>query len=83
MRFIFELVEAGKIDGLRIDHSDGLFDPQEYFERLQERFGAQPGEKPLYVVTEKILAAHERLPTNGRCTARRVMTSRRSQTAGS
>jgi (1->4)-alpha-D-glucan 1-alpha-D-glucosylmutase len=62
--FIFKLIEAGKIDGLRIDHSDGLFDPHEYFEQLQGHFGAQPGEKPLYVVTEKILAAHERLPTS-------------------
>ncbi len=58
---IFQLVDSGHIDGLRIDHSDGLFDPQEYFERLQARFGA-PAEKPLYVVTEKILAIHERLP---------------------
>jgi (1->4)-alpha-D-glucan 1-alpha-D-glucosylmutase len=61
---IFELIERGQIDGLRIDHSDGLFDPQRYFEQIQERFGAQqPGDKPLYVVTEKILATHERLPT--------------------
>ena len=35
----------------------------EYFERLQRRFGAGRGDRePLYVVTEKILAAHERLP---------------------
>lgn len=59
---IFELVEQGAIDGLRIDHSDGLFDPQRYFEQLQARYGAQPGEKPLYVLTEKIIANHERLP---------------------
>jgi len=58
---IFELIERGQIDGLRIDHSDGLFDPLEYFERLQRRFG-HPAEKPLYIVTEKILAIHERLP---------------------
>jgi (1->4)-alpha-D-glucan 1-alpha-D-glucosylmutase len=58
---IFRYVESGHIDGLRIDHSDGLFDPLEYFTRLQRRFG-EPSEKPLYVLTEKILAAHERLP---------------------
>lgn len=58
---IFRLIESAMIDGLRIDHSDGLFDPQDYFERLQARFG-EPAEKPLYVVTEKILAIHERLP---------------------
>ena len=58
---IFRYVESGHIDGLRIDHSDGLFDPLEYFTRLQHRFG-DPAQKPLYVVTEKIRAAHERLP---------------------
>lgn len=61
-QLIFELVDAGSIDGLRIDHSDGLYDPEEYFLWLQERFGGGPGKRPLYVVTEKILAAHERLP---------------------
>jgi (1->4)-alpha-D-glucan 1-alpha-D-glucosylmutase len=61
-KLIFELIDAGSIDGLRIDHSDGLYDPEEYFLRLQQRFGGVPGERPLYVVTEKILAAHERLP---------------------
>ncbi|GIL05146.1 MAG: hypothetical protein BroJett031_16660 [Betaproteobacteria bacterium] len=62
------------IDGLRIDHPDGLFDPQQYFDRLQRGHlraaGVAPedieaqlsGEpKPLYVVVEKILAAHEDL----------------------
>jgi malto-oligosyltrehalose synthase len=53
-RLIFELVERGMIDGLRIDHVDGLYDPQAYLERLQT--------KSLYVVVEKILAPYERLP---------------------
>ena len=61
-KLIFELIDAGSIDGLRIDHSDGLYDPEEYFLRLQERFGGGAESRPLYVVTEKILAAHERLP---------------------
>ena len=61
-QLIFELIDAGSIDGLRIDHSDGLYDPEEYFQWLQQRFGGEPGRRPLYVVTEKILAAHERLP---------------------
>ena len=34
-RLIFELIERGMIDGLRIDHVDGLYDPQAYLERLQ------------------------------------------------
>lgn len=60
----FELIERGSVDGLRIDHPDGLYDPKQYFERLQQRFRARAPDqaKPLYVVVEKILAAHERLP---------------------
>ena len=36
-RLLLQLVAAGKIDGLRIDHPDGLRDPAEYFRRLQAR----------------------------------------------
>ena len=32
---IFRLLREGKIDGLRIDHPDGLYDPRQYLERLQ------------------------------------------------
>ena len=53
-RLIFELVERGMIDGLRVDHVDGLYDPQAYLERLQQH--------SRYVVVEKILASYERLP---------------------
>jgi (1->4)-alpha-D-glucan 1-alpha-D-glucosylmutase len=60
---IFELIDARMIDGLRIDHSDGLYDPEAYFERIQQRYApGEPARKPLYLLTEKILAAHERLP---------------------
>lgn len=34
-RLVFSLVSAGKISGLRIDHADGLQDPEDYFRRLQ------------------------------------------------
>ena len=34
-RLIFKLVETGKINGLRIDHADGLQDPEDYIRRLQ------------------------------------------------
>jgi (1->4)-alpha-D-glucan 1-alpha-D-glucosylmutase len=60
---LLELLEEGTIDGLRIDHPDGLYDPAEYFERLRAPFlrdGPEAGTP--YVVAEKILAAHERLP---------------------
>jgi (1->4)-alpha-D-glucan 1-alpha-D-glucosylmutase len=69
-RFVLELAAAGAIDGLRIDHPDGLYDPERYFRRLQERYaqaaaldgGVAAGARPLYVVVEKIIAPHERLP---------------------
>jgi (1->4)-alpha-D-glucan 1-alpha-D-glucosylmutase len=34
-RLVFSLVATGKISGLRIDHADGLQDPEDYFKRLQ------------------------------------------------
>lgn len=36
-RLVFELVEQGKVTGLRVDHPDGLYNPSEYFDRLQRR----------------------------------------------
>src|SRR5207248_807623 len=36
--FILRLASEGKINGLRIDHVDGLFDPRHYLERLQEYY---------------------------------------------
>ena len=67
--FIFELVREGAVDGLRIDHPDGLYDPAAYFRRLQEKYVevCGPGEagaagRPLYVVLEKIVASFEKLP---------------------
>ncbi|HSV16225.1 MAG TPA: malto-oligosyltrehalose synthase [Tepidisphaeraceae bacterium] len=55
---VFRLVAEGRVAGLRIDHPDGLYDPQQYLQRLRQR---QPG---LYVVVEKILAVDEELPTS-------------------
>lgn len=34
-QLVFSLVAAGKITGLRVDHADGLQDPEDYFRRLQ------------------------------------------------
>ena len=34
-RLVFKLVAAGNISGLRIDHADGLLDPEKYLKRLQ------------------------------------------------
>ncbi len=64
-QLVFELIAEGKVDGLRIDHPDGLYDPQQYFQRLQDRVAirspTQTGEQPIYIVAEKILAEHEPL----------------------
>lgn len=59
-RRILRYVEDGLVDGLRVDHIDGLLDPSQYCRRLQAHGGH--AEKPLYIVVEKILAPHERLP---------------------
>jgi len=33
---VMKLVREGKVTGLRLDHPDGLYDPSEYFKRLQK-----------------------------------------------
>ncbi len=53
-----ELVMIGSIDGIRLDHIDGLADPKGYLERLQKAFDEA---EPLYVVVEKILGPGEEL----------------------
>ena len=50
------LLEEGVFQGLRIDHVDGLYDPQEYLHRLRELAG-----KDTYIVVEKILEPGELL----------------------
>jgi (1->4)-alpha-D-glucan 1-alpha-D-glucosylmutase len=35
---ILRLLSEGKVQGVRIDHPDGLYDPQEYFQRLQQYY---------------------------------------------
>ncbi|MFE0010885.1 malto-oligosyltrehalose synthase, partial [Streptomyces erythrochromogenes] len=54
---VLELVRDGVAQGLRIDHVDGLADPEEYLGRLRAAVGDD-----CWVVVEKILARHERLP---------------------
>jgi (1->4)-alpha-D-glucan 1-alpha-D-glucosylmutase len=55
---IFQLTKAGKINGLRVDHIDGLYDPAQYLTRLREH------EPEIYLSVEKILEPHEDLPLN-------------------
>ena len=65
---LFELIERGLVDGLRIDHIDGLADPRGYCRKLRRRvasllaarpIGAAVEHFPIYV--EKILGADEHL----------------------
>src|SRR5262245_17853367 len=58
------LIAQGQLQGLRLDHIDGLYDPQQYFRWLQQLITeARPHYKQsFYVVIEKILADRELLP---------------------
>ncbi|MCO5732027.1 malto-oligosyltrehalose synthase [Rhizobium sp. SSA_523] len=56
-RLILDLVRSGQVDGLRVDHVDGLSDPGGYLERLRKEAGPD-----CYLIVEKILADKEQLP---------------------
>ncbi|GAB2679233.1 malto-oligosyltrehalose synthase [Thalassiella azotivora] len=60
-RLLLELVAQRRLDGLRIDHPDGLADPRGYLRRLAD---ATDGS---WVVVEKILEGHETLPSDWPC----------------
>jgi (1->4)-alpha-D-glucan 1-alpha-D-glucosylmutase len=60
-RLLLEELRAGTIDGLRIDHPDGLADPAGYLAWLAEASGGA------WVVVEKILEGDEELPEAWRC----------------
>ena len=70
-RTVFRLYQQGLIDGVRIDHVDGLASPRDYCRKLRRRLdtltplrppGLQDQRAVLWV--EKILFAHERLSTD-------------------
>ncbi|MET9802418.1 malto-oligosyltrehalose synthase [Streptomyces sp. NPDC006368] len=54
---ILELVRDGVVEGLRIDHPDGLAEPEAYLRQLREATGGA-----CWTVVEKILTGEERLP---------------------
>jgi (1->4)-alpha-D-glucan 1-alpha-D-glucosylmutase len=67
----FRLYAQGLIDGLRIDHVDGLADPRGYCRRLRRRLNQLAGQRPAplqqqpaVIVVEKILAPEEALPAD-------------------
>ncbi|MEV8478945.1 malto-oligosyltrehalose synthase [Streptomyces sp. NPDC051173] len=55
---VLELVRDGVIDGLRVDHPDGLADPAGYLRRLATATDGR------WTVVEKILSGDERLPAD-------------------
>ena len=67
-QLLLDLVRNGAVTGLRIDHPDGLYLPQEYFEKLQRRCAKALGVsvpkdgRAIYMLAEKILTGDETLP---------------------
>lgn len=66
---LFQLYGEGLIDGVRVDHIDGLTDPEKYCRALRQRLRALERQRPpdapkgeAYIVVEKILARDEVLP---------------------
>ncbi|MGW0878180.1 malto-oligosyltrehalose synthase [Streptomyces sp. NPDC002671] len=55
---ILQLLAEGVVDGLRVDHPDGLADPDGYLARLHAATGGR------WTVVEKILADGEHLPAS-------------------
>ncbi|WP_051452013.1 malto-oligosyltrehalose synthase [Actinospica robiniae] len=60
-RLLLELMREGILDGLRIDHPDGLADPRGYLRFLRKATSGA------WTVVEKILAADEQLPIDWEC----------------
>jgi (1->4)-alpha-D-glucan 1-alpha-D-glucosylmutase len=65
---LFELIERGLVDGLRIDHIDGLADPRGYCRKLRRRVDSLLARRPLQaalehfpIYVEKILGTDEQL----------------------
>jgi (1->4)-alpha-D-glucan 1-alpha-D-glucosylmutase len=62
-RLVKRLIAEDRLQGLRLDHIDGLRDPAQYFQRLRRliRDAQVDKTKPFYVVIEKILGEDEEL----------------------
>ncbi|BBD96915.1 malto-oligosyltrehalose synthase [Sphingobium amiense] len=64
-RLYFDLFAQGLIDGVRIDHVDGLTDPAGYCRAMRARLDANGNEdRRAIIIVEKILAADEPLATD-------------------
>ncbi|WP_432570373.1 malto-oligosyltrehalose synthase [Kineococcus sp. SYSU DK005] len=64
---LLELVGRGDLQGLRIDHPDGLADPRGYLRWLAETTSNATGDGSAWVVVEKILEGEEGLPEDWAC----------------
>jgi (1->4)-alpha-D-glucan 1-alpha-D-glucosylmutase len=60
-RLIGDWISQGRLQGLRIDHIDGLYDPEDYCRRLRALVAARGAGAGFTIHVEKILARHERL----------------------
>lgn len=66
-QLVLELVHAGAVTGLRIDHPDGLYLPREYLDKLQRRSAKALGVtlpkdgRAIFMIVEKILTGAEKL----------------------
>lgn len=78
LSFTLNLIENKKIDGLRIDHTDGLLEPVKFYKTLQAEISKKinvdfnsneinlfaSDKLPFYIIVEKILAPSEKIPSN-------------------
>lgn len=60
-RLVLDLIATGKIDGLRIDHPDGLYDPEQYFQTLQAAVKGEP--LPAAILVNDVAGAGDRRPS--------------------
>ncbi|MEO7454704.1 MAG: alpha-amylase family glycosyl hydrolase, partial [Gemmatimonadaceae bacterium] len=64
-REVLRFVEEGLVDGLRVDHVDGLLEPRRYLDRLRAAVDERrPAARRFPIVVEKILAHDESLPAD-------------------
>ncbi|MCW5782307.1 MAG: malto-oligosyltrehalose synthase [Nitrospirales bacterium] len=70
---IFELLTSGAVNGLRIDHVDGLYNPRAFLAQWQQwaaehlEVQADAQGRSLYLLVEKILGTEERLTSDWLC----------------
>ncbi len=61
---VLDLVGKGLLQGIRLDHVDGLYDPAGYFVKLRAALADAKPPAPIWVIAEKILSQNESLPTS-------------------